>query len=127
MNILDENIIASQLKLLVSWKVHVRCIGIEVGRLGMDDREEIIPMLHSFRRPTFFTQDRDFCHPWLRHPEYCLVFLEVHPDEAAQYIRRFLRHPKFRTQAQRMGKVVRIHEDGIRFWPLNGGAEEMAW
>ncbi len=93
----------------------------------MDDREEIIPLLHSLRRPTFFTRDQDFCHPWLRHPEYCLVFLEVKPEEAAHYIRRVLRYPLFRTQAQRMGKVIRIHEDGMRFWPLKGGAQEIAW
>ena len=127
MNVLDENIVVSQRKLLRSWKIHFRRIGGELGRLGMDDREEIIPLLHSLRRPTFFTRDQDFYHPWLRHPGYCLVFLEIQPQETAQYIRRFLRHPMFRTQSQRMGKVVRIHEDGIRFWELGGGSEEIAW
>ena len=127
MNVLDENIVVSQRKLLRSWKIHFRRIGGELGRLGMDDREEIIPLLHSLRRPTFFTRDQDFYHPWLRHQGYCLVFLEIQPQETAQYIRRFLRHPMFRTQSQRMGKVVRIHEDGIRFWELGGGSEEIAW
>ena len=127
MNVLDENIVVSQRKLLRSWKIHFRRIGGELGRLGMDDREEIIPLLHSLRRPTFFTRDQDFYHPWLRHPGYCLVFLEIQPQETAQYIRRFLRHPMFRTQSQRMGKVVRIHEDGIGFWELGGGSEEIAW
>jgi hypothetical protein len=126
MIVLDENIVVSQRKPLTSWKIHFRRIGGELGRLGMDDREEIIPLLHSLRRPTFFTRDQDFYHPWLRHPGYCLVFLEVQPQEAANYRRRFLRHPMFRTQSQRMGKVVRIHEDGIRFWQLNGGSEELA-
>ncbi|MDQ3012037.1 MAG: hypothetical protein M3X11_15175 [Acidobacteriota bacterium] len=127
MNVLDENIVVSQRKLLRSWKIHFRRIGGELGRLGMDDREEIIPLLHSLRRPTFFSRDQDFYHPWLRHPGYCLVFLEIQPQEAANYIRRFLHHPMFRTQSQRMGKVVRIHEDGIHFWQLNGGSEEIAW
>lgn len=128
MNILDENIIVSQRKLLTSWKFHFRRIGGEVGRLGMDDREEIIPLLHNLRKPTFFTHDQDFHHPWLRHPNYCLVFLEVNPDEAAQFIRRFLRHCMFRTQAQRMGIVARVHEDGIAFWRLGaGGAQEAPW
>jgi hypothetical protein len=128
MNVLDENIVVSQRRLLTSWKIHFRRIGGEVGRLGMDDREEIIPLLHHLRRPTFFTRDQDFYHPWLRHPEYCLVFLEVSPEEAAHYIRRFLRHPSFRTQAQRMGKIVRLHEDGISAWQLGASrAEFLVW
>ncbi|MEP7338611.1 MAG: hypothetical protein ABI977_12805 [Acidobacteriota bacterium] len=127
MIILDENIDIFERRKLQQWRIHFRRIGGEVGRYGMDDREEIIPLLHSLRRPTFFTRDQDFYHPWLRHPGYCLVFLEVQPQEAANYIRRFLRHPLFRTQSQRMGKVVRIHEDGVRFWQINGGSEEIAW
>ena len=35
MNVLDENIIVSQRKLLESWKIHFRRIGGEVGRFGM--------------------------------------------------------------------------------------------
>jgi hypothetical protein len=128
MNVLDENIVVSQRRLLTSWKIHFRRIGGEVGRLGMDDREEIIPLLHHLRRPTFFTRDQDFYHPWLRHPEYCLVFLEVSPEEAAHYIRHFLRHPSFRTQAQRMGNIVRVHEDGISAWQIGASrAEFLVW
>ena len=72
----------------------------------MKDRGEIIPLLHTLRRPTFFTRDHDFYKADLRHLGYCLVFLDVAFDEAAEFIRRFLRHTAFRTQAQRMGRVV---------------------
>jgi hypothetical protein len=89
MNVLDENIDDPQRQQLEAWKIHVRQIGVELGRLGMDDREQIIPLLHTLRRPTLFTRDRDFYDPWLRHPGYCLVFLEVKPDETAQFVRRF--------------------------------------
>lgn len=41
--------------------------------------------------------DRDFSRPELCHLRYCLVYLDVKPDEAARYIRRFLRHKSFRT------------------------------
>jgi hypothetical protein len=44
---LDENIVAAQRELLRSWKILFRCIGGEVGRLEMKDREEIIPLLHT--------------------------------------------------------------------------------
>lgn len=128
MNVLDENIDEPQRQRLETWKIHVRQVGIELGKLGMDDRQEIIPLLHALRHPTFFTRDHDFYHPWLRHPGYCLVYLDVRPDEAAQFIRRFLRHRSFHTQAQRLGKVVRVNEGGISVWQTGvGGAREFAW
>jgi hypothetical protein len=115
-NVLDENIVATQRELLRSWKIHFRRIGGEVGRAGMKDRSEIIPLLHTLRWPTFFTRDHDFYKPDLCHPGYCLVFLDVAFDEAAEFIRRFLRHASFRTQAQRMGKVLRVHHSGVSYW-----------
>src|SRR5215470_15179255 len=118
MNLLDENIIEAQRQQLARWRIRVRQIGVEIGAVGMNDREEILPLLHTLRRPTFFTRDHDFYHPWLRHPNYCLVYLEVRPDEAALFIRRVLHHSHLRTQAQRMGKVVRAHHEGISFWQV---------
>ena len=59
MNILDENIIASQRQRLRSWRIRVRQIGVDIARKGLQD-EEIIPFLHHLRRPTFFTRDRGF-------------------------------------------------------------------
>jgi hypothetical protein len=117
-NILDEDIGLGQRHLLTDRKIHFRQIGVEIGRSGMKDRIDIIPLLHRLRRPTFFTLDHGFYHPTLRHQGYCLVFLDVWEDEAAEYIRRFLRHTAFRTQAQRMGKVVRIHHSGVSYWQL---------
>lgn len=128
MIVLDENIDLPQRRLLEQWHIHFRRIGGEIGRYGMDDREQIIPLLHTLRRPTFFSRDGDFYHPWLRHHGYCLVFLDAAPDAAALFIRRFLRHPAFRTQAQRMGKVVRVHEDGVRYWQLGASKpHECEW
>lgn len=49
MNILDENIVATQRELLRSWKIHFRRLGDEVGRMGMKDRNEIVPLLHTFK------------------------------------------------------------------------------
>ena len=100
MNILDEDTGQSQRHQLETWKVHFRQIGVEIGTSGMKDYDEIIPLLHRLKRPTFFSLDHGFYRPLLRHRGYCLVFLDVWADEAAAYVRRFLRHPEFRTQAQ---------------------------
>jgi len=58
--ILDENIIASQRLLLRKWRIRFMQIGKETGRQGMKDLDEIIPLLHLSRRPTFFTHDLGF-------------------------------------------------------------------
>ncbi len=47
MNVLDENIIAPERERLRTWRIHFRSIGEEIGRLGMKDREEIIPLLQE--------------------------------------------------------------------------------
>jgi hypothetical protein len=128
MNILDENIDFFTRQQLAQWKFHFRQIGLEIGHSGMKDFDEIIPLLHTLRRPTFLTRDDDFYHPQLRHPNYCLVHFDVTILETATYIRQFYRHPLFRTQAQRMGKVVRVHEHGITCWEVNArGSNRVIW
>ena len=52
MNILDENILLSQRDQLRAWQVHFRQIGMEIGRSGMKDHKDIIPLLHTLHRPT---------------------------------------------------------------------------
>ena len=46
MIVLDENIDEPQRRRLEMWRIRVRQVGIEVGRLGMKDLNEIIPLLH---------------------------------------------------------------------------------
>lgn len=128
MNVLDENIIIPERERLREWKVHFRSIGVEVGRLGMKDREGIIPLLHTLLRPTLFTRDHGFYRPPLRHAGYCLVYLEVGADETAEYIRRFLRQRAFRSRAQRMGKVIRLRQTGISYWQVHEQKErDLGW
>lgn len=123
MNILDENIIDSQRRLLASWRISVRQIGYEVGHKGAKDRE-IIPLLHQMDQPTFFTRDDDFYQRKLCHAGYCLVLLDVRKEEVALFIRRILRQPLFNTKAKRMGKVIRASHVGFSFWRLHGEKEE---
>lgn len=123
MNILDENIPKPQRELLEARRIHVRQIGVSVGRLGMLD-DEIIPMLLRLHRPTFFTRDEDFYKRRLGHPKYCLVYLDVEKYETAQFVKRFLRHSQFKTHAKRMGKVIRVSHAGISFWESRGRTEQ---
>ena len=123
MNILDENIPKPQRELLEGRRISVRQVGVNIGRKGLLD-EEIIPLLQRLRRATFFTRDSDFYDRRLCHTKYCLVYMSVEKSEAALFVRRFLRHPDFRTQANRMGKVIRVSRAGISSWRLHKAKEE---
>ena len=123
MIILDENIIASQCDQLRAWKIPFRQIGNDIGRKGMGDVEEILPLLHQQSSATFFTRDPDFYERVRCHPSYCLVILSVRKEQAAQYIRRFLRHPEFKTRAMRMGRVAKVSPAGIITWSRDGDQE----
>ena len=125
MNILDEDIDRYQRGLLEGRGIHVRQIGVEIGRSGMKDLNEVIPLLHGLRRSTPFTRDHSFYRLELRHPRYCLVHLDVRRKTVADFITRFLRHPAFRTQAQRLGKVVRVQASNIGYWQMNDKREHI--
>jgi len=56
------------------------------------------------------------------------VYLDVAFDEVANYIRIFLRHPHFRADSERMGKVVRVRSSGLTYWDVDDQAEHViAW
>ncbi|HWX21906.1 MAG TPA: hypothetical protein VN578_18555 [Candidatus Binatia bacterium] len=119
MLVLDENLPASQQQLLREWRIRFRMVGLEVASSGTQD-ENLIPVLHRLPRPTFFSLDKDFYRPDWLHRSYCLIWLDVGSRQAAEFIRRFLRHRAFDTQTKRMGTVVRVHPAGIHFWRTPG-------
>ncbi len=124
MNVLDENIVASQRECLRSWGVRVRQIGVDIGRKGLQD-DAIVPFLRELRRPTFFTRDRGFFHRENCHPKFCVVCLHVASEEVAVFVRRVLRHSRQNTQANRMGLVVRASHGGLGLWRLHAQEEEI--
>jgi hypothetical protein len=126
MIVLDENIPEDQRLLLRSWRIRAYQVGRDVGRTGIKD-EQIIPLLLKLRRPTFFTRDLGFFAPKLSHARYGIVCLAVGSDEAASFVRRFLRHPSFRTQAKRLGRVTRVSQVGIRVLQPGGQEEMLTW
>jgi hypothetical protein len=115
MLVIDENLPASQRRLLLKWRIHFRAIGVDIAALGTQD-ENLIPVLHKLTEPTFLTLDRHFFRANWIHAGYGLAWLDVSDTEAAEFIRRFLRHPEFDTQTKRLGVVARVGADSVRFW-----------
>src|SRR5205823_14560102 len=95
--------------------IHIRLLE-DVATKSIAD-ENIIPVLHHLKSPTFFSKDKDFWERKLIHWSYCLVYLNIpeHEGRIAAFIRRFLGHRDFNTKAKRMGKVVRVHVNGVEF------------
>lgn len=122
MNVLDENIPASQRQLLENWRIRPRQIGFNIERRGLQDAE-IIVFLQQLRRPTFFTRDDDFYDKQLVHAKYALVYLAIEKHEVAHFVRRLLRHPALDTQAKRVGAVIRASSAGLSVWRLHGQVE----
>lgn len=122
MNILDENVPATQRVLLEAWSVRVCQIGFNIGRPGILD-EDVIPFLIARGRATFFTRDDDFYDRRLCHAGYCLVYLDVDKHEVAAFVRRLLRHPAFSTHAKRMGRVIRVSSAGLSIWRIHASRE----
>lgn len=126
MNILDEDVRADQRDLLRRYRIAVRQIGHDLAHKGIKD-QAIIPFLHQFRRPTFFTRDRGFYDRLLCHSGYCLVWLDVEKHLVGNYIRRTLRHPRLNTQAKRMGSVIRVSSAGLRIWRRHDDEKAVSW
>lgn len=127
MLVLDENLPASQQRLLRKWRIHFRFVGVHVAESGTED-ENLIPLLHRLPQPTFFSMDRNFYRRDWMHQNYCLVWLDVRSRQGAEFIRRFLRHPSFSTQARRRGIVARVHAGGVIFWRApKRSRQSVAW
>lgn len=85
--------------------------------------DEIIPFLHNLRQVTFVTRDLRFYSRDAPHPDYCLLILAVELHEAANFTRRFLRHPDFDSAQKRMGSIVQASHTGLRIRRRNQPGE----
>lgn len=126
MNVLDENITRDQADLLSRWGVRFRSISRDLGAQGISD-EAIVPLLLRLKKPTLLTRDSDFFDRSLAHSAYSLVWFDVDRAETAFFIRRFLRDRRFRNTAQRLGKVMRVHQRGIEVLNKTGMPEQCVW
>jgi hypothetical protein len=87
------------------------------GELILDER--VPEILLTIRQPTFVTIDNDFWDRRFCHPDYAILYFALRTDQQGfipDLLRTLLHKPEFRTRAVRMGKVARVHPDGVDFW-----------
>jgi hypothetical protein len=80
-------------------------------------------LLGRQRQPTFVTIDeRDFWQKIAIAPGFCVVCFAFSDSQAKAIpplLRQLLRHPAFRTKAQRMGRVIRVTNTSISYYTWN--------
>jgi hypothetical protein len=103
---------------LEAWRIPARQIGFDWGKKGLQDNEIVIA-LRRLNKATLFTRDVGFYRPEVRHLAYCIVVMKVGPNETAQFVRRFLKHPDFNSRAKRMGQIVRLSAASIASWRIH--------
>jgi hypothetical protein len=125
MFLLDENVAASQREALKRWR-HFRQVGIDFASPGLDDVEEIIPLLRRLGNVTFVTRDVGFYQRRLCHPTYCLiVIVDRRRERVARFTRRVLQLGRFDTAAKRMGTVISVSSDQVRWWEFKSHDEHV--
>ena len=118
--VLDDQLdIVKVLPGLRTWISSVRLQSLRPGEHILDDRvPEILLTCHE---PTLVTIDTDFWTSKLCHSGYCIVYVEIddrRQREIPKLLRRLFRHPRFRTRAERMGKVIRLTLAGVSYWDI---------
>jgi hypothetical protein len=95
--------------------------------------DEAIPMLlRAASRPTFVTINvADFWRRLAPNPRFCIVCCAV-PHTPAQevpdFLRRVLALEPFRTRSRRLGKIVRVSSQHVRYYTTDTQAIHLiAW
>lgn len=83
----------------------------------------IAALLRTVERPTFITINvDDFWQKIEAHDGYCVIAIEHLQDDIdtlSARLRSVLSIPAFRTRSSRMGKVIRVQSNQIRFYERN--------
>ena len=105
---------------IARWSTVQRLRDVRPGEVIKDERVPVI--LRELRQPTFVTIDMAFWNRRLCDLHYCLVCFPLRNDEQALIpimLRRLLRMPTFRSKTQRMGKVIQVAPQQLRYWQHN--------
>ena len=121
MIVLDEQLLSYGLRHLVAQWYRGAVLAITQLRPGTVIHDEAIPMLlRAARRPTFVTINvADFWQRVLPEPRFCIVCVAVPHTRALEVsvlVRRLFALPPFRTQAQRLGKMVRVSRRQVQYY-----------
>jgi hypothetical protein len=121
MIVLDEQLLSYGLRQQVAQWYRGAVIAITQLRPETVIRDEAIPMLlRAARRPTCVTINvADFWQRVPPEPRFCMVCVAVPHTRALEVsvlVRRLFALTPFRTQAQRLGKMVRVSRRQVQYY-----------
>ena len=87
-------------------------------------KDDNIPaLLRSVSSPTFVTINVfDFWRKVQPHQDYCVVTIDLSQSAASPLptiLRNLFKKPQFSTKAARMGHVIRVQQEKIRFYSFD--------
>ena len=121
MILLDEHLQSPSLETAISRWYRGRVLIVKQLRPGTIIKDDAIPvLLCQARQPTFVTINyTDFWRRVSADERYCIVCLQLSTervDEIPSLLRRLFRLPGFNTKAERMGKVVLVSPQRVRYY-----------
>lgn len=124
MIILDEQLMKQSIRLAIAkwYRGSVRLVtDLRPQTIIKDDA--VPDLLRRENQPTFVTiNEKDF---WKKVPidsQFCVVCFTLpytRTEEIPGALRSLLRHPEFKTKAARMGKVIRVSEEGTTYYSFD--------
>ena len=134
MIVLDENLNDHRIVSAISAWFSGQVILITKLRTESQIKDDAIPaLLHHTNQPIFVTINvKDF---WKKkkafpHQGYCIINVDV-PEErihdVPKFLRRLFRLPDFKTKALRMGKIIRLTQNGIEYYERDRRIHSLQW
>ncbi len=118
MIILDEHLQGLSLEAAISRWYRGRVLIVKQLRPGTIIKDDAIPiLLCQARQPTFATINyTDFWRQISADERYCIVCLQLSTSRADEIPSLLRRLPGFKTKAERMGKVVLVSSQRVRYY-----------
>lgn len=124
MIVLDEQIMRQRIAVAISRWYQGQVTNVLALRPNTIVKDDSIPtLLLQVQSPTFVTINaQDFWFKVPAHRRYCIVSLDLPQTEVLQVpsiLRNLLQKPEFTTKENRMGKVIRVQGQQVRFYGLD--------
>jgi len=93
--------------------------------------DNIATLLLTVRYPTFITINvDDFWRKLPPHRGYCILTIDLlqgDVDDLPAQLRRLFTLPLLKTRSARMGKLIRVQPNRIRYYERDGQIQEVEW
>jgi hypothetical protein len=91
--------------------------------------DNVATLLLTVRNPTFITINiDDFWRKITPHTGYCILAIDLlqgDVDDLPAQLRRLFHLPLLKTKTARMGKIIRIQTNHIRYYERDGQIQEL--